>query len=204
MVKSTVEDADLFAAAMADVKPLRHKRRKARVVNAASSKRVAPSKPVIPRPKAEAPSKRQERSIATPKTVRHAPDLRTDDGAFDRDVSRALSRRRLSPEASLDLHGMTLAAAEQAVVRFLARAVAQDLKVVLIVTGKGQRVESGRHFVGRIRSEFVGWLNRADNRAHVRAVRAAHAHHGGSGAFYLLLRRRSSASSRSLRATPQR
>ena len=131
-------------------------------------------------------------------------ELRTDDGAFDRDVSRALSRRRLSPEASLDLHGMTLAAAEQAVVRFLARAVAQDLRVVLIVTGKGQRVESGRQFAGRIRSEFVGWLNRADNRAHVRAVRAAHAHHGGSGAFYLLLRRRSSASSRSLRATPQR
>ncbi len=50
----------------------------------------------------------------------------------------------------------------------------------------------------------MGWLNRGDNRDRVRAVRAAHAHHGGTGAFYLLLRRRSSASSRSLRATPQR
>lgn len=222
MVKHTVKDADLFAAAMADVTPLRPKRRRARVTavaakkgaagnGAAPSKIVSPKNRVIPSV-SEGPLRQQERSLARLGMTRGAPgtrqakghELRTDDGAFDRDVSRALSRRRLSPEASLDLHGMTLAAAEQAVVRFLARAVAQDLRVVLIVTGKGQRVESGRQFAGRIRSEFVGWLNRADNRAHVRAVRAAHSHHGGSGAFYLLLRRRSSASSRSLRATPQR
>jgi DNA-nicking Smr family endonuclease len=38
----------------------------------------------------------------------------------------------------------------------------------------------------------------------VRGVRPAHPRHGGGGAFYVLLRRRSSASSRSLRATPQR
>ena len=76
--------------------------------------------------------------------------------------------------------------------------------VVLVVTGKGLREEGGRTIDGRIRGEFVGWLNRGDNRERVRAVRAAHAHHGGTGAFYLLLRRRSSASSRSLRATPQR
>ena len=75
---------------------------------------------------------------------------------------------------------------------------------MLIVTGKGLREEGGRLVGGRIRAEFVGWLNRADNRARVRSVRPAHPHHGGSGAFYVLLRRRSSASSRSLRATPQR
>ena len=132
------------------------------------------------------------------------PDLSPDDRQFDRDVSRALSRRKLSPEATIDLHGMTLAAAERAVTRFLERAAAQDLRVVLVVTGKGLREEGGRTIDGRIRGEFVGWLNRGDNRERVRAVRAAHAHHGGTGAFYLLLRRRSSASSRSLRATPQR
>ena len=41
---------------------------------------------------------------------------------------------------------------------------------------------------GRIRAEFVGWLNRADNRHRVRAVRPAHPRHGGGGAFYVLLR----------------
>ncbi len=132
------------------------------------------------------------------------PELSPDGRQFDRDVSRALSRRKLAPEATIDLHGMTLAAAERAVTRFLERVTAQDMRVVLVVTGKGLRREGDRTIDGRIRAEFVGWLNRGDNRDRVRAVRAAHAHHGGTGAFYLLLRRRSSASSRSLRATPQR
>ena len=61
-----------------------------------------------------------------------------------------------------------------------------------------------REHKGKKRAEFLGWLNRADNRARVRGVRPAHPRHGGSGAFYVLLRRRSSASNRSLRATPQR
>jgi len=133
-----------------------------------------------------------------------APELTIDDQNFDRDVSRALSRGKLVPQASLDLHGMTLAAAERAVAGFLDDAALRDLRVVLIVTGKGLRLQGGRMLGGRIRAEFLGWLNRADNRHRVRAVRPAHPRHGGGGAFYVLLRRRSSASSRSLRATPQR
>ena len=133
-----------------------------------------------------------------------APDLTLDDHSFDRDTARALGRGKLVPQASLDLHGMTLAAAERAVADFLDAAVTQDFRVVLIVTGKGARLEGGRVLGGRIRAEFVGWLNRADNRSRVRGVRPAHPRHGGGGAFYVLLRRRSSASSRSLRATPQR
>jgi DNA-nicking Smr family endonuclease len=110
--------------------------------------------------------------------------------SFDRAVDRALSRGRRSPEATLDLHGMTLAAAERAVRRFLEEAVALDLRLVLIVTGKGLRQESGRIVEGRIRAEFPGWLSRADNRAKVRGVKPAYLRHGGSGAFYVQLRRR--------------
>lgn len=184
-----VKDVDLFAAAMADVKPLDGRRRAPRAVSSARSSPITPKARTTTRP---------------PPVAASEPELVADGRSFDRDISRALSRGKLVPEASLDLHGMTLAAAEHAVSRFLERAADRDLRVVLIVTGKGLRQESGRTFGGRIRAEFVGWLNRADNRHRVRAVRAAHVNHGGSGAFYLLLRRRSSARSRSLRATPQR
>ena len=185
-----VKDVDLFAAAMGDVKPL------------AGRKRAA-AKAAIPRPEAEGPLKSQKRSVTAP-GMTSAPELTLDDHTFDRDTARALGRGRLVPQASLDLHGMTLAAAERAVANFLDAAVTQDLRIILIVTGKGARLEGGRVLGGRIRAEFVGWLNRADNRSRVRGVRPAHPRHGGSGAFYVLLRRRSSASSRSLRATPQR
>lgn len=198
-----VKDVELFAAAMAGVKPLERKPAAAsRVPAVAVGPGVAKApaaEPVKPRPKNALPRKPRLRPVGS-----DVPDLSPDGRQFDRDVSRALSRRKLSPEATIDLHGMTLAVAERAVTRFLERVTAQDMRVVLVVTGKGLRDEGGRTIDGRIRSEFVGWLNRGDNRARVRAVRAAHAHHGGTGAFYLLLRRRSSASSRSLRATPQR
>ncbi|HEY6719487.1 MAG TPA: Smr/MutS family protein [Reyranella sp.] len=184
------KDVDLFTAAMADVKPLAGRKR-------------APAKAVIPRPKAEGPLKPRKRSYAA-LGMTSAPELTLDDHSFDRDTARALGRGKLVPQASLDLHGMTLAAAERAVANFLDAAVTQDLRIILVVTGKGARLEGGRVLGGRIRSEFVGWLNRADNRSRVRGVRPAHPRHGGGGAFYVLLRRRSSASSRSLRATPQR
>ena len=181
------KDVDLFAKAMAGVKPLKDR---------TAQKPAA----VIPRPKAEGPLKPHKRSLA----ALGMTDEPLDEQNFDRDIARQLGRGKLVPQASLDLHGMTLAAAERAVGEFLERAIAQDLRLVLIVTGKGLRLEGGRMLGGRIRAEFVGWLNRADNRHRVRAVRPAHPRHGGGGAFYVLLRRRSSASSRSLRATPQR
>ena len=185
------KDVDLFEAAMADVKPLAGRKR-------------APAKAVIPRPKAEGPSSKPHKRPLVALGRTPAPELTLDDHNFDRDTARALGRGKLVPQASLDLHGMTLAAAERAVANFLDAAVTQDLRIILVVTGKGARLEGGRVLGGRIRSEFVGWLNRADNRSRVRGVRPAHPRHGGGGAFYVLLRRRSSASSRSLRATPQR
>jgi DNA-nicking Smr family endonuclease len=157
----------------------------------------------VPKPKAESPGRSPEKSLPLAGSAKTSPP-RVEPLSFDRDIDRALSRGRRSPEATLDLHGMTLATAERAVSRFLEEAVALDLRVVLIVTGKGLREESGRMMGGRIRNEFPVWLSQAGNRARVRGLRPAHPRHGGSGAFYVLLRRRSSASSRSLRATPQR
>ena len=177
-----VKDAALFSKAMADVKPLHGRRRQTLAEPAPES-----AKPVEGKP---ARSRIAPLQVKAVRAVPSEPELRADDRSFDRDVARALSRGKLAPEATLDLHGMTLAAAERAVDQFLARVTGRDFRVVLIVTGKGLREESGRLMGGRIRTEFIGWLNRADNRARVRSVRPAHQHHGGSGAFYVLLRRR--------------
>jgi DNA-nicking Smr family endonuclease len=190
------KDVDLFQAAMADVKPLKGRKKPVRKHAAASKPKVAETLPAREkffadtRPSAARPA-RTRMPVPVPPS-------------FDREVDRALAKGKRRPEAKLDLHGMTLVAAERAVSAFIAESSAENRRVVLIVTGKGTRLESGRVFGGRIRAEFPGWLERAENRARVAGVRAAHPRHGGSGAFYVLLRRRSPASSRSLRATPQR
>ena len=185
------KDVDLFRDAMAGVTPLK--------------KGAGAVPPAAPVPRTERPVPPQESVPAAPGPASLVPSLGPSIvQPFDREVGRALSKGKRAPEASLDLHGMTLVAAEKTVSRFLSESSGQNLRLVLIVTGKGPRLEGGRVFGGRIRAEFPGWLERADNRAVVAGVRAAHPRHGGSGAFYVLLRRRSSASSRSLRATPQR
>jgi DNA-nicking Smr family endonuclease len=166
-------DVDLFKTAMVGVAPLKG-RKPAKAVT------PAPSAKGPPRPASKDPSPVSSANAKSPPV----------EMSFDRDIDRALSRGRRSPEATLDLHGMTLAAAERAVRRFLEEAVALDMRLVLIVTGKGLRQESGRIVEGRIRAEFPGWLARADNRAKVRGLKPAHLRHGGSGAFYVLLRRR--------------
>jgi DNA-nicking Smr family endonuclease len=188
-IKRMAKDVDLFRAAMADVKPLTSRKRPAKAS-------------VIPGPKAEGPLAPNERPLAALGVTKASSS--SGPQSFDRDVDRALSKGKRAIEAKLDLHGMTLAAAQRAVTTFLAEASEQNRRVVLIVTGKGLRLDGGRVFGGRIRAEFAGWLDRPENRARVAGVRPAHPRHGGSGAFYVLLRRRSSASSRSLRATPQR
>jgi DNA-nicking Smr family endonuclease len=178
------KDLDLFRAAMADVAPLKERRKGRRPGRrvVAASVALSPAAPP-PRPPQRA-SPRLPQPTPTPTPVPVAPL------SFDRDIERALSRGRRSPEAKLDLHGMTLAAAERAVTRFLEEAVSLDMRVVLIVTGKGLRQEEGRIVGGRIRAEFPTWLQRPDNRARVRGVKPAHQRHGGGGAFYVLLRRR--------------
>jgi DNA-nicking Smr family endonuclease len=175
------KDVDLFRDAMAGVAPIK-------------GRRAAKPAPVPVRP--ERPVPVRESVLSPPVPTVPGPSVVQ---PFDRDVGRALAKGKRAPEASLDLHGMTLIAAEKAVSRFLAESTGQNLRLVLIVTGKGMRLEGSRVFGGRIRAEFSGWLERADNRALVAGVRPAHPRHGGSGAFYVLLRRRSSASSRSLR-----
>jgi DNA-nicking Smr family endonuclease len=168
MAQDRHKDLDLFNQAMGGVTPLKGRR-------------------PLPAAKSKAPLKTEQRSLV-PIGMTKAPSASSQ--AFDRDLDRALSRGKRRPEAKLDLHGMTLAAAERAVTRFLAEASASGHRVVLIVTGKGLRLDGGRMLGGRIRAEFPGWLERADNRLLVAGVKSAHLRHGGSGAFYVLLRRK--------------
>jgi DNA-nicking Smr family endonuclease len=175
------KDVDLFADAMVGVTPLKGAKRR----------RAAAAKPRVTSPgrtteKATAKEPAARPTSATPSPRPALPHFEV----FDRDVDRALARGKRRPQASLDLHGMTLAAAERAVANFLGDSADRGLRVVLVVTGKGLRMESGRVFGGRIRAEFPKWLERPENRGRVAGLRAAHPRHGGSGAYYVLLRRR--------------
>lgn len=112
--------------------------------------------------------------------------------AMDRKRFQQMSRGKLRPERRIDLHGMTLAQAHPALLRFIMESVSEGRRLVLVITGKGKsRPESGpipeRH--GVLRHQVPHWLNSPPLRAHVLQISNAHLKHGGQGAYYVYLRR---------------
>ena len=106
------------------------------------------------------------------------------DAGWDRRLSRGL----VQPDRTLDLHGHNLATAHDRLDRVLARAIADEARVLLLITGKPPADTSGKR--GRIRAAVGDWLAVSRHAADIAAVRSAHPRHGGAGALYIILRRK--------------
>lgn len=122
----------------------------------------------------------------TPAQTLAAAELR-----MDAKTHRRMNQGKLRPEARLDLHGMTLAAAQPELVHFVMSCHAGGLRLVLVITGKGR----GDHGPlptrpGALRHQVPHWLHCAPLSRLVQQVQAAHFRHGGEGAYYVYLRRR--------------
>jgi DNA-nicking Smr family endonuclease len=112
--------------------------------------------------------------------------------AMDKRRFQRMTRGKLQPEARIDLHGMTLAQAHAALNGFILRAQGQGLRLVLVITGKGRRVEDGGPIprrMGALKHDVPQWLRMAPLAGAVLELREAHARHGGAGAYYVYLRR---------------
>lgn len=112
--------------------------------------------------------------------------------AMDRKAFERLRRGKLTPEAKIDLHGMTLDQAHGALTGFILRAHGQGRRLVLVVTGKGKHRDDGgpipvRH--GVLRHNVPHWLRMAPLGPLVLQITGAHIRHGGGGAYYVYLKR---------------
>jgi DNA-nicking Smr family endonuclease len=169
------EERALWARVAATVTPLEG--RKADLPTPFVSSAVETRAPVVARAEpASVPRLRSGRTEVPP------PD--TLDGGWDRRLRRGM----VLPDRTLDLHGHTLLGAHQALESALARAVADDLRVLLVITGKPPKAGEARR--GLIRASIGDWLSVSSHRARIAAVRVAHPRHGGAGALYLILRRK--------------
>lgn len=165
----------LWRRVTATVRPL-HPRR------ASPPQRVSPiaaPRPAPPRPAAPPPP-------PPPRPGRPAPGPPPDtlDGGWDRRLRRGIA----APDRTIDLHGHTLATAQAALDQAIALALADDARLLLVVTGRPPR--PGHPARGLIRAAIFDWLAQSRHAARIAAVRNAHPRHGGAGALYLILRRR--------------
>lgn len=114
---------------------------------------------------------------------RHAPP---DPGPapIEPNRKRRIVRAREPIGARLDLHGHDQDQARAALHGFIARARADGLRAVLVITGKGR---AGG--LGVLRARVPEWLAEAPSRAAVAGVSQAEPRHGGEGALYVALKR---------------
>lgn len=161
-----------------------------RAVWAAYAARVAPLKghamPVLPAitvtPPPTPPAAQQTPARPSAKLPPTPIAVGTPPAGLDAKRWTALRRGKLRPERTLDLHGKRVQEAHGAVRGFLSEAVADGLRCVAIVTGKGSTAEGGV-----LRRELPHWLNAPDLRGLL--LGAAHPHRANAGSVHLLLRR---------------
>ncbi len=111
---------------------------------------------------------------------------------MDRKAYGKLKKGKLSPEARIDLHGMTVDRAHGALSGFIFRAHSQGKRLVLVITGKGRRSDDGGPMPvrqGVLRHNVPHWLSIPPLSGLVMQVTNAHNRHGGGGAYYVYLRR---------------
>lgn len=110
------------------------------------------------------------------------------DAVLDRSWEKRIRSGALQPEASVDLHNHSLAAAHAALNDAIDRAVRGGTRVLLVITGK-PRPAGGDGGRGAIRAQIGDWLERSPHADRIASIRVAHPRHGGSGALYVILRR---------------
>ena len=111
-------------------------------------------------------------------------DLRYEGASgIDGSSSRKLKSGKFEIEATLDLHGMTQQKAYSTLQRFIQKCVFNELRTVLVVTGKGPEGK------GILRNQFPKWIKTEACAPHILAIGQAQSKDGGSGAFYIRLRR---------------
>jgi DNA-nicking Smr family endonuclease len=154
---------------------------------AAAEPAAAPVEP----PRKTVPSVQPLRLLA-PLVVDPVAGLERAHPHMDRRRFDKLRRGRMDPEERLDLHGMTAERAHAALTAFILSAAAREVRLVLVITGKGKADESShqprRH--GILRHSLPHWLAAPPVIGHILQVAPAHQRHGGAGAYYVYLRRR--------------
>lgn len=126
---------------------------------------------------------------ARPLAKEPPPRPATKRGALaDRSPEKRVRRGKLEVGAKLDLHGFTQEEARAVLTRFLLHALADNVRVALVVTGKGGRLRSGETAPGVLKQKLPEWLAGGDLRPLVSGYAQAHQRHGGGGAYYVFLR----------------
>ena len=187
----TAEEAELWATAMRGAK-----KRRRRVVrdHEAVEEKISPGSSA-PVSKSTTTSPAKPLSANSSAFQSKQPSAPPPINSFDHRHKRKLSRNIETIDSRIDLHGMRQSQAHSALRRFLFACAARGDRNVLVITGKGTRVdlERTRDYMaeerGVLRRLVPQWLREPEFRAIVISYTTAAQQHGGDGALYVRIRK---------------
>lgn len=178
------EEADLWNKVAATITPLHPPRPKEKAVEATPASSL-PTPVPVKRLKGRAPP-----PLPTPAPTPVARPLQSH--GLDSSWDRKLARGSITPDVTIDLHGLTLDAAHARLTASIAQALAMGARVMLLIAGKprphDEQDQRGNRR-GVIRAKLLDWLAHSPHAGQIAAVRPAQPRHGGAGAVYIVLRR---------------
>lgn len=174
------EEANLWSKVTATIRPLSRE---------PQPRSPAPVVPTVLSPSPPVAAARIKGRVPAPRLPVPVNRIRpTVHGNLDGHWERRLRAGTIAVDRTLDLHGMTLDRAWEAIDRVLEQAVGAGDRVILLVTGHHRPGEPPVQR-GKIRAAVHDWLAVSRHAERIAAVRSAHRRHGGGGSLYLILRR---------------
>jgi DNA-nicking Smr family endonuclease len=160
------DEIEVWTTVTRSIKPLKKPRRVVKAETATTS-----------------PSRKATPKLAAAKQhavhVRRPPESPAAAAPLTRREKQRAARGHDAIDGRLDLHGHTQDEAHGALLRFLRRASAGEMRLVLVITGKS----------GVLRRQVPLWLSTVEFRALVISAESAAIRHGGEGALYIRVRR---------------
>ena len=163
------EDGDAWEEEVRDVTPLRP------LTQSEDTEQVAP------KPKAK-PASSPRMTRAYPDYDSPAREARLE--KLDANTLRRIRIGALRISARLDLHDMSAQSAYEALLAFITHAYQSDMRLVLVITGKGSVSQKGI-----LRQSLPRWCREPVFQPMVVGLHKAFPQHGGDGAYYVRIRR---------------
>jgi DNA-nicking Smr family endonuclease len=181
-IRAEEDEAELFRAAVGEVKPIRGSDRRP-----LENGRVSPDSLAIVDPEEEAFAELCELVAKDgPLDVIDSDEyIEGQAPGLDARILRRLRRGHYSVQAHLDLHGHTRDAAKKELGRFVEESHRRGYRLVLVVHGRGLH---SKDQIPVLKESLRVWLSVGRISRYVLAFTSAQRHDGGAGAVYVLLR----------------
>ena len=110
---------------------------------------------------------------------------------LEKNTLKKIKRGRLKIESRLDLHGFTVEESKEKVFNFILSNYKSKKRLLLLITGKGQRlsVSEGWRGTGKLKENVPLWLKSVQLSKYILWFDSANRENGGEGALMIYLKK---------------